>query len=133
MSYDGAPPPPPPQQPGPMSGPPYYAAPPPNHGSAVTALVLGILSVVLCGLFTGIPAMVMGRRVTREVRASGGALGGEGLGQAAFWTGLIGTFLSCFSGLLVVGVFAFGGTVSSSFEQTCTTVSTNGQGSSSSC
>jgi len=42
MSYDGAPPPPPPQQPGPMSGPPYYAAPPPTHGSAVTALVLGI-------------------------------------------------------------------------------------------
>ena len=130
MSHDGAPPPPPPQQPGPMPGPPYHAPPPPNHGSAVTSLVLGILSVVLCGLFTGIPAMVMGRRVTREVRASGGALGGEGLGQAAFWTGLVGTCLSCLSGLLVVGVFAFGGALSTTFEQTCTSVGANGQSSS---
>jgi Flp pilus assembly pilin Flp len=93
----------------------------------VTALVLGILSLVMCGLFTGIPAMVMGRRVTREVRASGGTLGGEGFGQAAFWTGLVGTCLSCLSVLLVVGVFAFGGVVSNTFETTCTQVDSNGQ------
>jgi len=119
MSDDGAPT--PPQQPG---QPPYsaYAPPPPQHRSAVTALVLGILSIVLCGFFTGIPAMVMGRRVVREVRESGGRVGGEGLGQAGFWTGLIGTFLSCASALLVIGVFAFGGVVSSTFEQTCSSV-----------
>jgi hypothetical protein len=123
MSEDGVPT--PPQQPGPPPQYPAYLPPPPNHGSAVTALVLGILSIVLCGFFTGIPAMVMGRRVVREVRASGGAIGGEGLGQAGFWTGLIGTVLSCLSGLLVVGVFAFGGVVSSTFEQTCTSVGAN--------
>jgi hypothetical protein len=123
MSEDGAPT--PPQQPGP---PPYvaYQPPPPNHGSAVTALVLGILSIVLCGFFTGIPAMVIGRRVVREVRASGGRIGGEGLGQAGFWTGLIGTLLSCLSGLLVVAVFAFGGVVSSTGDSTCHVTSQNG-------
>ena len=102
------------QQPphGPDPGPPpypyAYVPPPPNHPQAVTALVLGILSLVLCGFFTGIPAMVLGRRVRRDVRASGGTVGGEGLGAAGFWTGLVGTFLSCGSALLVVAVFAVG-------------------------
>jgi hypothetical protein len=136
MSHEGAPPPPPPGQPGqpgqpggPSGGYPGYGyqGPPPNHGSAVTSLVLGILSLVLCGFITGIPAMVMGRRVIREVRASNGTLGGEGLAQAGFWTGLVGTVLTCLSGLLVVGVFALGGTLSSTFEQTCSTVGPNGQ------
>ncbi len=123
MSEYGAPT--PPQQPGP---PPYggYLAPPPNHGSAVTALVLGILSVVLCGFFTGIPAMVLGRRVVRDVRASGGTIGGEGLGQAGFWTGVVGTFLSCGSALLIVGLFAFGGVVSTTGNSTCHVVTQNG-------
>jgi hypothetical protein len=133
MSHEGAPPPPPPGQPGqpgqpggPSGGYPGYGyqGPPPNHGSAVTSLVLGILS---CGFITGIPAMVMGRRVIREVRASNGTLGGEGLAQAGFWTGLVGTVLTCLSGLLVVGVFALGGTLSSTFEQTGSTVGPNGQ------
>ena len=123
MSEYGAPT--PPHQPGP---PPYgaYQGPPPNHRSAVTALVLGILSVVLCGFVTGIPAMVMGRRVVREVRASGGTVGGEGLGQAGFWTGLVGTFLSCASGLLIVALFAFGGVTSSTFHTTCTSIDRHG-------
>jgi hypothetical protein len=132
MSDEGAPPPQPgqPGQPGgPYGGYPGYGyqGPPPNHGSAVTSLVLGILSLVMCGFFTGIPAMVTGRRVIRETRASHGTVGGEGLGQAGFWTGLVGTVLSCASGLLVVGVFALGGTLSSTFEQTCTSIGADGQ------
>jgi hypothetical protein len=123
MSEDGAPTP-----PTPPGQPPYaaYPPPPPQHRSAVTALVLGILSIVLCGFFTGIPAMVMGRRVVREVRESGGRIGGEGLGQAGFWTGLIGTVLSCASAFLVVGVFALGGVVSSTGDSTCEVITPNG-------
>src|SRR5690349_1960131 len=101
--------------------PPVYGRPaPPNHPSAVTSLVLGILSIVLCGLFTGIPAMVMGRRAIRGVRASAGRLGGEGLAQGGFWTGLVGTVWSAGATLLVLLILVFGGTLSSSFEQSCT-------------
>ncbi len=102
----------------------YHA--PPNHKDAVTSLVLGIVALVMCGLVTGIPAIIMGRRAKREIRASGGALGGEGLATAGFVTGLIGTLISGLSLLLVVLVFAFGGVVSSTFDTTCTTVD-NGQ------
>ena len=55
MSY-GTPP------PTPGYGAPAYGPPPPNHPQAVTILVLGILSLVLCG-FLGIPAWVMGSAV----------------------------------------------------------------------
>lgn len=125
MSDPGQPP--YPQQP---YGGGYYQQPPPNHPSAVTSLVLGILSLVMCGFFTGIPAMITGRRVIREVRASPGTYGGEGLGQAGFWTGLVGTVLTCLSGLLVVVVFAFGGVIHSTFQNTCTQVDQRGHQSS---
>ncbi len=103
----------------------YHA--PPNHKDAVTSLVLGIVSLVMCGLVTGIPAIIMGRRAKREIQASGGALGGEGLATAGFVTGLIGTLISGLSLLLVVLVFAFGGVLSNTFETTCTQVDSNGQ------
>ena len=101
----------------------YGAAPPQNHPQAVPSLILGILSIVLCGIFTGIPAMIMGRRALREIRASRGAMGGEGLAQGGFWTGLIGTVWTALVTVFVLAVFAFGGVVSSSFDQTCHTVS----------
>jgi hypothetical protein len=107
--------------------PPYDQAPqqayrPParQHPSAVPALVLGILSLVLCGLVTGIPAMIMGRRAIREIRASHGAVGGEGVAQGGFWTGLIGTVWTGAVTLFVILVFALGGVVQNAFEQTCT-------------
>ena len=84
---------------------------PPTPGSATTALVLGILSLVMCGLFTGIPAMIVGRNAKREIAASGGRLGGEGVANAGFITGLIGTLLSVlglvfFILIIVVGISA---------------------------
>jgi hypothetical protein len=84
-----------------------WAAPPPTAGNAVAALVCGILSLVMCGFFTGIPAMVLGRRAKREVEASAGQLGGEGIATAGFVTGLIGTLLWGIP-LLIVLVIAIG-------------------------
>ena len=95
-----------------------------SHGPATTSLVLGILSLVLTGFLTGIPAMVIGRRAGREIDASGGRLGGRGLATAGFVTGLIGTIWSGFVLLLVIGVFAFGAALSDSFSDTCSTVGT---------
>lgn len=79
--------------------------------AATWSLVLGILSLVLCGLFTGIPAMITGRNATREIDASGGQLGGRGLAQAGFITGLIGTLLTTLALLLIIVAFAIGAAV----------------------
>jgi hypothetical protein len=49
--------PPPPQYGAPQ--PPYGGMPPANHPRAVLTLVLGILSIPCCGLFTGIPAIIL--------------------------------------------------------------------------
>jgi hypothetical protein len=86
MSYDSPPPPPPP--------PPPYAAAPANHPRATLILVLGILSIPCCGLFTGIPAIILGNTARNEIAASGGTIGGQGLVNAGFICGIIGTVLS---------------------------------------
>lgn len=98
------PPPPPPygQAPG-AGGPPpppqwgggYQAYPEGgDHSQATTILVLGILSLVCCGLFTGIPAIVMGKKALNEIDAARGAIGGRSTVKAGWICGIIGTTLS---------------------------------------
>lgn len=97
MSY-GTPPP-----------PPGYGAspygPPPNHPQTATVLVLGILSLVLCGVL-GIPAWVMGNRALREIDASGGALGGRSQVQAGRLCGIVATVLLILAVVFLVGLLA---------------------------
>ena len=96
----------------------------PNAEGAIASLILGIVSVAgSCTFITGIPAMVLGRRAIRRVDASNGQLGGKGLAQAGFWTGLVGTVLGVIALVLVIGVFAFGGVLADSFD--CTSTSTD--------
>ena len=102
MSY-GTPPP----TNGPYGQQPYGGPPAPTHGSATTALVLGILSLVICGPL-GIPAYIIGRRAEREVLASQGTLSGAGLAKAGWILGLIAMILMVVFILLVAGLFAFG-------------------------
>ncbi len=100
-------PPPPPPSSGPQ--PPYpgsydggyqpHAAAAPNHPQAVTALVLGIVGLAVCGV-CGPFALFIGRRAMREIDASAGRQGGRGFAQAGFIMGIVS---SC---LLVVGVLA---------------------------
>jgi ABC-type Fe3+ transport system permease subunit len=71
--------------------------------SAVAALVLGILGVVLCPL-CGPVAWVLGRKAEQEVDASGGRIGGRGLGTAGKILGIVGTlFIVLLIGLLLLG------------------------------
>jgi hypothetical protein len=88
----------------------------------VTALVLGILGLVLCGPFTAIPAIIVGRNTIREIDASQGRLDGRGMAQAGFVLGIVGTVLAALGLLLVLVVFVFGAVVSSSFESSCSTI-----------
>jgi hypothetical protein len=112
--------PPPPPQPGQYA---YPVGPPrPNSSNAVTALILGILGLVMCGPFTAIPALILGRKATREIDASQGQLEGRGMAQAGFILGIVGTAVGVVALLIVVVVFVFGAMISSTFEETCNTV-----------
>lgn len=87
MSYSEPPPP-------PQYGAPQYGAPAPNHPRATLILVLGILSIPCCGLFTGIPAIIMGRNALTEIDAAPGQYAGRGQVNAGYICGIIGTVLS---------------------------------------
>ena len=87
--------------------PPYGGQPAPTHGSATTALVLGILSLVICTPL-GIPAYIIGRRAEREVLASQGTLSGAGLAKAGWILGLIAMILMVVFILLLVVLIAVG-------------------------
>jgi hypothetical protein len=102
VSYSD-PPPPPPQYGAPQ---PPYGAPAPNHPRAVLILVLGILSIVCCGLFTGIPAIIMGRNALREIDAAPGQYGGRGLVNGGYICGIIGTALSILGIIVNIALLA---------------------------
>jgi hypothetical protein len=98
----------------------------PSHGPASTSLILGVLSMVLCGFFTGVPAMVLARRAGREIDESEGRLGGRGVATAGFVTGLVGTILSGLFVLLALVLLLFGAAVQNSFEDDCGKVTSSG-------
>jgi hypothetical protein len=61
---------------------------------AVRALVLGIVSLICCGIILGPIAIYEGSQVRYRVRASNGRLDGDGFGIAAMVLGAIATFFS---------------------------------------
>ena len=109
----------PPNQP---SGPPPQQPVAPSSGKATTSLVLGICSLVFCGFLLGIPAMIIGRQAKREIEASQGRLGGEGLATAGFITGLIGTIWSVLAAILLVILLVAGGIFANEIAQNCETI-----------
>lgn len=84
--------------------PPYWYGPPkpPDHPEAVTILVLGILSVMVCQII-GPFAWSKGNQALEDIRASGGAIGGYNMVQAGRICGMVGTGLIAF----YVAIFAF--------------------------
>lgn len=56
-------------------------------------MILGILSLVCCGLFTAIPAIILGHLAKKEIDATPGQ-SGRGMAQAGFILGIIGVVLS---------------------------------------
>jgi competence protein ComGC len=60
-----------------------------NSPLAIWSLVLGILSLTLCSLFAGIPAVICGHMACGRIKRSGGLLAGQGLALAGLITGYI--------------------------------------------
>lgn len=89
-------PPPPPPPPGqPYGGPGFGFRP--KHPQATTALVLGILGIVFCGVLAPF-AWVIGGRAVKEIDANPAAFDGRGEANAGRILGIVGTVL------LIVGV-----------------------------
>jgi putative exporter of polyketide antibiotics len=94
MSYSAPPP------PDPSAGYGGGYAQPKTNQKAIWSLVLGILGFVCCGIFAGIPALILGNMAKKEIAASGGAESGAGMAQAGFILGIIAIVLS------VLGIIA---------------------------
>lgn len=99
MSY--APPPPPP----PAGVPGVPPGPPPNSGKAVTALVLGIVGLVVCQV-VGVAAIIVGKQANEEIAASRGTLGGEGLAQVGIVLGWVAVALMALGVVFLLFVLA---------------------------
>jgi putative exporter of polyketide antibiotics len=59
---------------------------PPKNPQATWALVLGILSIVCCGVFAGIPAIILGNNGKKIAEQNGV---GRGMAQAGFILGIV--------------------------------------------
>ena len=75
----------------------------PTNSMAIVSLVAAILGMTLFPFFGSIVAVITGPMAKREIAASGGAVGGEGLAQAGIILGWVGIALSVL-GLCVFGV-----------------------------
>ena len=108
--YGSTPPPPegsyPPPPPGgyPPPAPGGYGGVPQQNKKALWSMILGIIGIVCCGFFTGIPALILANQAKSEIRASGGTQTGEGMATAGFVMGIV----SIVFGVIYVILFATG-------------------------
>jgi hypothetical protein len=108
------PPQPQPQQPtqqGPISGQYYpnnspYPMAPPNEKNAVMALVFGILGLTTCGFLAPV-GWIMGAKSRKNIKASGGQLGGDGLALGGLICGIIGSVILALTLIYIVFVLVF--------------------------
>ena len=68
-------------------------------------MILGIVSLVCCGLLTGIPAIILGNMGKKEIDLDPTQTG-RGMAQAGFIMGIIGTVLSVVGIIVYVALFA---------------------------
>ncbi|MBK8983311.1 MAG: DUF4190 domain-containing protein [Ignavibacteria bacterium] len=112
------PPPPPSFSPQPPVPPPSSS---PNTGggassNAIFALVLGILSYLLCGLFAAIPAWVLGKKELNEINAGRSPEAGKTLATIGMWLGIINVILSVIAIISIAFLFMLGILSSSDFN-----------------
>ncbi len=77
-------------------------------GQAVAALILGILSILCMGIFTGIPAIVLGSIELKAIKAGKAPQSGEGMAKVGYILGIIGTVFTCLAALAAVAIAILG-------------------------
>jgi hypothetical protein len=77
------------------------------NSKATWSLVLGILSLTLCGLIAAILAIVLGKQAQQEIAASGGLQGGEGRAKWGIILGWISVALTVLA--VIIAAIAFAG------------------------
>src|SRR5690349_6740351 len=93
----------PPQQAYPPQAQPYPGQfQPQTDGKATASLILGILSILCFGLFTGLPAIILGHISRGNIEQSRGRLTGAGMALA----GLIMGYVSIISTILIIAAIA---------------------------
>ncbi len=60
-----------------------------TYSRARTAVILGLLSILPFSILTGIPAIYVGVRALKDIKASGGALQGRGAAWCAIVLGVV--------------------------------------------
>ena len=86
---------------------PSFDYPVANDPRAVLSLVLGLASMVTCGV-TGIPAVVVGVVARNSIQRAGGAVRGEGIAAWGIATGVVGTAVGMMSVAMVLAGIAAG-------------------------
>lgn len=90
----------PPSAPPPVSAYGPAITSPPKTGLAIASLVLGVLSLLCCGLLLGIPAIILGHLAHNRARRSPGEFGGASFAIAGFVMG----YCSVVATVLLLGI-----------------------------
>lgn len=74
---------------------------------AIVSLILGILSMLCCSVFTGIPAIILGRQEEKDIKAGKSPASGEAFAKIGWILGLISSILTVLIILMyaVIAVF----------------------------
>ncbi len=106
-SYNQPQPPPPPNYIGPQPGP---IPPQPSSGGssnkAMFSLILGILSFICCGPFSGIPGAILGKMEMDAIKQGRAPESNMGMAKAGFWISIIGSALYVL-GFILALLFGF--------------------------
>lgn len=105
MSYTPPPPPPPPGEGMEPGG--YGYRPPQTNQKALWSMIVGIVSLVGCGVIAGLVAIFLGRQAKKEIAASNGMQGGGGMATAGIVTGAIGLTVNLVLLVLFITTGAF--------------------------
>lgn len=85
---------------------PQYGYGYPKNSLAVWSLVLGLVGLFVCGLFAGIPAIIVGHKARKA--AAEGQANNAGMATAGIVLGWISTILTLIGIIIVIGLIATG-------------------------
>jgi len=77
-----------------------YYPPPETNKKALWSMILGIVGLICCGIFAGVPAIILANISKKEIATSGGRQTGEGMATAGLVTGFISVALTVVSVVL---------------------------------